>query len=163
MHGELRELYQEVILDHGRHPRNFRAVPTAPYQAKGDNPMCGDRIQVYLTLAPDGAIADVAFDGRGCAISQASASLMTEILPGKTRAEADAMFRALHEMCTQQDYDPAHHADADAEAMERLAVLSGVREFPMRVKCATLAWHTVKAALAGDGKATTECTGTVEA
>ncbi|MBM3492063.1 MAG: SUF system NifU family Fe-S cluster assembly protein [Alphaproteobacteria bacterium] len=156
MQDSLRELYQEVILDHGRHPRNFRAVPQAPNQAKGNNPMCGDRIQVYLTLDADGHIADAAFDGRGCAISQASASLMTEILPGKTREEALALFRALHELCTKEHYDVAAHADADPEAMERLAVLSGVREFPMRVKCATLAWHTMKAALAGEGKATTE-------
>lgn len=156
MLDELRELYQEVILDHGKHPRNLRHPADANREARGNNPMCGDRITVYLTIDPDGRIADAAFQGKGCAISQASASMMTELVRGKTQAEAEALFRSFHRMCTEDDFDPEAVPSADADAMERLQVLSGVREFPMRVKCATLAWHTMNAAMKGKGKATTE-------
>lgn len=156
MLDELRELYQEVILDHGRRPRNLRRPPDANRHAEGDNPMCGDRITVYLKLGPDERIEDVAFQGRGCAISQASASMMTELLVGKSRQEIESLFHCFHQMCTQDDFDPERCEGADMEALERLQVLSGVREFPMRVKCATLAWHTMQAALNGEERVSTE-------
>lgn len=156
MLGELRELYQEVILDHGKHPRNHRHPADANREGKGYNPLCGDRVTVYLTLDDAGLIGDAAFEGKGCAISQASASMMTEILRGQSAAQAQALFTAFHELCTRDDYDPAAHPDVDPEAMERLSVLSGVREFPTRVKCATLAWHAMDAALKGGGKTSTE-------
>jgi nitrogen fixation protein NifU and related proteins len=152
---ELRELYQEVILDHGRNPRNFRHPEHPSHEAQGFNPMCGDRITVYLTVGDAGLIEDVAFEGRGCAISQASASMMTEMLVGRTVEQADVLFRSFHAMCTGND-DAAAVADGDEEAVERLQVLSGVREFPTRVKCATLAWHAMQAALHGKQKVTTE-------
>jgi nitrogen fixation NifU-like protein len=153
--SDLRELYQEVILDHGKRPRNFRHPVDANREAKGDNPLCGDKVTIYLKLSADHSIEDVAFQGRGCAISTASASLMTEILKGKTEDEAKALFGALHDMCTQDDAVPDLPAALEDE-FERLQVLSGVRQYPMRVKCATLAWHTMKAALEGAGKASTE-------
>lgn len=153
--SDLRDLYQEVILDHGKRPRNFRHPADANREAKGDNPLCGDKVTIYLRLSPAGVIDDVAFEGRGCAISTASASLMTEILKGKTEAEADALFGAFHHMCTHDDEAPALPAALEDE-FDRLQVLSGVRQYPMRVKCATLAWHTMKAALDGGGTASTE-------
>ncbi len=156
MFDELRELYQEVILDHGRNPRNHREPEDASHSARGDNPVCGDRITVYLKLDSDERIADAAFIGRGCAISQASASMMTEIVQGKTVAEARRLFDSFHEMCTRDDYDAGTQDAADQEALERLQVMAGVREFPMRVKCATLAWHTMNAAVEGGEAATTE-------
>jgi len=156
MLDELRELYQEVILDHGRHPRNHRRPENANREARGDNPICGDRIAVYLKLGADGTIEDAAFIGRGCAISQASASMMTEIVKGRSADAAKALFASFQEMCTRDDYDAATHPEADPEAMERLAVMSGVREFPMRVKCATLAWHTLNAAMEGQDTVSTE-------
>ncbi len=156
MFDDLRDLYQEVILDHGRNPRNFGRPDSFNRTAKGDNPMCGDKIAVYLTLAPDGSIQDAHFDGRGCAISQASASLMTEILKGKSQAEAEALFGHFHDMCTKDDHEHTDHGPVDEEAFEKLQVLSGVREFPMRVKCATLAWHAMNAALHGEEKTSTE-------
>ena len=156
MLDELRELYQEVILDHGRNPRNQRHPDDANREAHGDNPICGDRIDVYLKITPNGLIEDAAFIGRGCAISQASASMMTEIVRGKSEAEAKAIFQSFHDMCTADDYDPAAHPEADAEAMERLEVMAGVHEFPMRVKCATLAWHTMNAAMTGSNNVSTE-------
>ncbi len=152
--SDLRDLYQEVILDHGKRPRNFRAMPGADRAAKGDNPLCGDKVTVFLKLADGGAIADVAFQGRGCAISTASASLMTELLKGKGVAEAEALFGAFHQMCTQDE--PPSIAAALQDDFDRLQVLSGVRNYPMRVKCATLAWHTMKAALEGQNAASTE-------
>jgi nitrogen fixation NifU-like protein len=155
MFDELRELYQEVILDHGKHPRNYRELPDANHQARGDNPVCGDRIIVFLKVDGDNRIADVSFQGRGCAISQASASMMTEILVGKTVEEAETLFKHFHEMVMNADFDAAA-AGADQDALDRLQVLSGVREFPMRVKCATLAWHTMHAALEGEDIASTE-------
>ena len=153
--SDLRDLYQEVILDHGKRPRNFRHPADANREAKGDNPLCGDEVTIYLKLSPAKTIEDVAFEGRGCAISTASASLMTEILKGKSEDEAKALFGALHHMCTQDDAVPELPKDLEDE-FDRLQVLSGVRQYPMRVKCATLAWHTMKAALEGAEKASTE-------
>lgn len=153
--SDLRELYQEVILDHGKRPRNFRHPADANREAKGDNPLCGDKVTIYLKLSATGVIDDVAFEGRGCAISTASASLMTELLKGKSEAEANALFGAFHHMCTQDDGAPALPKNLEDE-FDRLQVLSGVRQYPMRVKCATLAWHTMKAALEGAEKASTE-------
>ena len=147
MFDDLRDLYQEVILDHGRKPRNFRRLEDADRSARGDNPMCGDRLELFLKLAPDGSIADAAFLGRGCAISTASASLMTEVVKGKSPEAAHALadrFRTL----AMTGGCPECGADL-AEEMERLEPLSGVHEFPSRVKCATLAWHTLNAALDG--------------
>lgn len=153
---DLRDLYQEVILDHGRNPRNFRRLAQPTCSARGDNPICGDMLSIDLVIDDEGRIADVSFEGKGCAISVASASLMTEVLKGKTREEAEQLFQTLHELCTRDDFDPALAEVADEEALERLQVLSGVREFPVRVKCATLPWHTMKSALSGEGRATTE-------
>ena len=155
MLDELRDLYQEVILDHGRNPRNHRRPEDANRHATGDNPICGDAVVVHLTIDAEGTIRDAAFEGKGCAISIASASLMTDVLRGKTEAEARALFENFHQMCTNDDFDIAAVTD-HAEALERLQVLSGVRAFPMRVKCATLAWHTMAAAMASENDATTE-------
>ncbi len=156
MMDELRELYQEVILDHGKHPRNLRKIADADYQAHGNNPLCGDKVTVYLKLDPDGRIADVAFEGRGCAISTASASMMTEILKGRTRDEAQRLFEHFHAMCTGEEEPAEPRPGEDPDAFERLQMLSGVRQFPMRVKCATLAWHTMNAAMSGQSKVSTE-------
>ncbi len=139
--NEFRELYQEVILDHGRNPRNFRAALEGEMTAHGHNPLCGDRIQVHVQLG-NGVIENIAFHGEGCAISTASASMMTQSLKGRTVEEAESMFGAFHKLITGSD-DP----DGGLEGLGKLAVFSGVREFPVRVKCATLAWHTFKAAL----------------
>ena len=139
--SELGDLYQEVILDHNRRPRNFRAIETARRQ-EGYNPLCGDRLTLFVKLEGD-RIADVAFQGSGCAISKASASLMTEALKGKTVAEARELFEKFHEMITSSP-------DTAAPDLGKLSVLSGVREYPTRVKCASLAWHTLKAAVAGE-------------
>jgi len=138
MSSDLEELYQEVILDHNKRPRNFRAIENGR-KAEGYNPLCGDRLTVYLRLA-DGVIADASFQGAGCAISKASASLMTESMKGKTLAEADALFERFHRMITAPPEEPA-------EDLGKLSVFSGVRRFPIRVKCATLAWHTLRAAV----------------
>jgi nitrogen fixation NifU-like protein len=155
MLDELRELYQEVILDHGRNPRNHRHPEDANRRAHGNNPICGDTLVVYLAVGDDGVIRDAAFEGKGCAISIASASMMTGILKGKTVARARALFERFHDMCTQDDFDP--EAVDDDDDLDRLQVLAGVRAFPMRVKCATLAWHTLQAALAhSDNSVTTE-------
>jgi nitrogen fixation protein NifU and related proteins len=140
--SDLRELYQEVILDHSRQPRNFRRPDHANREAKGDNPLCGDKVAVFLTIE-DGKVTDVGFQGRGCAISMASASLMTEIVKGKTEAEARALFESFHDEMTGKS---TCHGAAAGE-LDKLTVLSGVREYPMRVKCATLSWHTLMAAL----------------
>lgn len=155
MMDELRELYQEVILDHGKNPRNFRHPDDANREAKGENPMCGDRFMVYLTLK-DGVVADVAFQGRGCAISTASASMMTELVKGRTEAEAKTLFSAFHDLCTKEDHDHSDHGNVSEDDMERLMVLSGVRQFPVRVKCATLAWHAMAAAIDGEDKISSE-------
>jgi nitrogen fixation NifU-like protein len=156
MMDELRELYQEVILDHGKHPRNLRKLPDANRHAHGNNPLCGDRVTVYMKIGRDGLIEDVSFEGRGCAISTASASMMTEILKGRTEAEAHRLFEHFHAMCTGDETAFAPREDEDPDAFERLLMLSGVRQFPMRVKCATLAWHTMNAAMAGETKVSTE-------
>ena len=156
MLDELRELYQEVILDHGRNPRNLGHPAGANRQALGNNPVCGDTLTVFLRVDDQGVIQDAAFVGHGCAISVASASLMTEILKGKTTEEAEGLFDSVHRMCTEEDFDPGSVEAADEDALDRLAVLSGVREFPVRVKCATLAWHTMSAAVKGEQEVTTE-------
>ena len=140
MDGNLRELYQEVIFDHNRQPRNFHDMPEADHHADGHNPLCGDQLTVYLRINND-VIEDVSFVGHGCAISTASASLMTEAVKGKTVAEVEALFKDFHALLT--DTPPERD-------FGKLAVLTGVREFPARVKCATLAWHTLHNALIGD-------------
>ena len=145
MSGDLADLYQEVIIDHGRRPRNFRELEGATRTAEGVNPLCGDQLTLYVKLA-DGHIADIAFQGSGCAISQASASLMTAALKGKTEQEALALFGRVHTMLTE-----GPDREAGVAELGKLAVLSGVWEFPMRVKCATLAWHTLRSALEPDG------------
>jgi nitrogen fixation NifU-like protein len=149
--SDLRELYQEVILDHSKRPRNFGRLEGATHHADGDNPLCGDRIHLELEMAGD-RVKDVRFEGQGCAISTASASLMTEALKGLTRDEADALFHKMHETCTgQPDAKPATAAPAQADVdIGKLAVFEGVRQYPLRVKCATLAWHTLRNALAGE-------------
>ncbi len=152
--GDLRDLYQEVILDHGRKPRNFRRLDDASLTARGDNPMCGDRMELFLKTAPDGAIAEAAFQGRGCAISMASASLMTETVRGKSPAQAKEMGERFRELAMTGTCPEC--GEALAEDMERLTPLSGVHEFPSRVKCATLAWHTLNAALDGAKEASSE-------
>lgn len=147
--SDLRDLYQEVIIDHSRHPRNFGRLELANHRAEGYNPLCGDKLTVYLKM-DNGVIRDLGFEGEGCAISTASASLMTEALKGKTEAEAEAMFAGFHALVTGETA-PA------AAALGKLEVLGGVREFPVRVKCATLAWHTLHAALLDQsGTVTTE-------
>jgi nitrogen fixation NifU-like protein len=140
--SDLRELYQEVILDHSKQPRNFRRPGNANREARGDNPLCGDKVTVFLTIE-DGKVADVGFQGRGCAISMASASLMTDIIKGKSEAEARVLFERFHDEMTGKS---ACHGAAAGE-LDKLTVLSGVRDYPMRVKCATLSWHTLMAAL----------------
>jgi nitrogen fixation NifU-like protein len=147
--GELSDLYQEVILDHNRRPRNFRVLDDATHQAEGYNPLCGDRLQLFLTVDDDGVITDVGFQGSGCAISKASASLMTDCLKGCPVADACTLFERFRQMVTTPP-------DAEVEDLGKLSVLAGVREFPVRVKCASLAWHTLKAALDRAQKTTTE-------
>jgi nitrogen fixation NifU-like protein len=135
---DLRELYQEVILDHGKRPRNFRFPEGHNHEAEGYNPLCGDRLTLKLVVDGD-RIVDAGFQGSGCAISTASASTMTEAIKGKTRAEVEAIFQSFHALVTGGGGDPS--------ALGKLAVFGGVAEFPMRVKCATLSWHTLRAAL----------------
>lgn len=142
MSDGLRDLYQEVVLDHGRKPRNFREPAGANRRAEGVNPLCGDQITVYLKLAGD-LIEDIGFQGAGCAISKASASMMTGAVKNKTKAEADALFQRVHAMLT------GGPGKTDAEKLGKIAALSGVWEFPARVKCASLAWHTLRSALEG--------------
>jgi len=141
--SELSELYQEVILDHNRQPRNFQELKDADFKAEGYNPLCGDQLTVFLKMKGD-LIEDLSFIGSGCAISKASASLMTLSLKGKTKAEADQMFQKFHRMVTGRP-----HAPVDPD-LGKLAVFSGVCEFPSRVKCASLAWHTMKSAIEGN-------------
>lgn len=145
--SELDELYQDIVLDHGRRPRNFRVMESSNHEAEGFNPLCGDRIHLYLQVE-DGIIGDVSIQGSGCAISTASASLLTEVLRGKTEDEARRVFQDVHDMITG---DPtAGRSDDEVEQLGKLAALSGVRQFPARVKCATLVWHTLIKALDGD-------------
>lgn len=138
---DLRELYQEVILDHTRNPRNFHELKDATAKATGNNPLCGDQVTVYLKMQGD-RIVDAAFQGQGCAISKSSASLMTDAVKGKTTAEAEALFAKFHEMITAKPGSPV-----DQKVLGKLAVFQGVSEFPLRVKCASLSWHTLKSAL----------------
>jgi nitrogen fixation NifU-like protein len=140
MDSELRDLYQDLILDHGKTPRNHKELPGATATAEGNNPLCGDKCRVYATISGD-EIADVSFLGKGCAISQASASLMTQAVKGHTCDEARSLFERLQRMVK----DTA--TEDDLEALGKLAALAGVKEFPMRVKCATLPWHTLLAAI----------------
>lgn len=144
--SELRDLYQSVILDHSKRPRNFREPEGANRTADGFNPLCGDKITVYLELEDD-VVKDVGFSGSGCAISMASASLMTESIKGRSAAYAQRLFEGFHELVAG---DPGE--EADHEKLGKLTVLGGVREFPVRVKCATLAWHTLRSALDGTGE-----------
>lgn len=153
MSDDLRDLYQDLILDHSKHPRNFNALPKANHEALGHNPLCGDKIDLFVSVDDQGVIRDVGFQGSGCAISVASASMMTEMIKGKTVAEAAKLFDYLHKSCT------GHNADAtglDEDAIDHIDALSGVRDYPIRVKCATLAWHTLQAALKDEKKTTTE-------
>jgi len=144
---DLSGLYQEVILDHSKRPRNFRVLADATTHADGYNPLCGDRLTLYLRMNGD-RIGDISFKGSGCAISTASASILTETLKGKTRAQAAGLFDRFHSLVTG-------HGNGDGAELGKLAVFSGVSEFPARVKCATLAWHTLKSALAGDSQVAT--------
>jgi nitrogen fixation NifU-like protein len=189
MFDDVRDLYQEIILDHGRHPRNFRRIADADGQAEGDNPMCGDRVAVWVKRGADGRLADVSFEGRGCAICIASGSLMTELCVGHNDAEARVLVGAVRDFAMggrpltpalspnsssmgergkQEGSDPSPHPLPPgegrgegppawlADALERLAPLSGVADYPSRVKCATLAWHALDAALKDGGRVSTE-------
>lgn len=147
---DLKDLYRDVIVDHNRSPRNFRSVEPPRREADGHNPLCGDKLRVYLRLDGD-TISDIAFEGSGCAISVASASLMTEALMGKTEVEAIALFDRMHALLTEDSPEAP-----DPVALGKLAALSGVREYPTRVKCASLCWHTMKSALTGGDVVTTE-------
>jgi nitrogen fixation NifU-like protein len=144
--ADLRDLYQEVILEHSKAPRNYRELKPADHKAEGFNPLCGDRFTVYLQMDGD-SIRDISFQGSGCAISKASASMMTQSLKGKSRADADKLFNNFHSVVT------GHGGTGNQEELGKLTVFSGVSEFPLRVKCATLAWHTLQAALQGKQEA----------
>ena len=146
MTSELRELYQETILDHSRKPRNFGALPEANHTAEGYNPLCGDRARIDLAVEGD-VIKDIRFQGAGCSIFTASASMMTEGVKGKTRPQAEALFERFHDLITS---DPQQASRRAIPELGKLTVFAGVSEFPVRVKCAALAWHTLKAALAGE-------------
>ena len=148
--SELSELYQQVILDHNKKPRNFHKLETANRRAEGYNPLCGDQLNVYLDVEGD-QVKDVAFEGSGCAISKASASMMTQAVKGKTKAEAEQLFNEFHRMVTGE-----LDAEADPNNLGRLTIFAGVREFPVRVKCATLSWHTMHAALNNEESVSTE-------
>ena len=148
--SELSELYQQVILDHNKKPRNFRKLDTPTHRAEGHNPLCGDQLTVYLSLDND-AVKDVSFEGSGCAISKAAASMMTQAVKGKSRPEVVKLFDEFHRMVTgelDEENTPNH--------LGNLKIFAGVREFPVRVKCATLSWHTLNAALQNQSKASTE-------
>jgi nitrogen fixation NifU-like protein len=146
---DLKDLYRDIIVDHNRHPRNFREMPQADRRADGFNPLCGDKLTMFVQL--DGErIADVSFHGSGCAISVASASLLTESVKGKTVAEAELLFQQMHQLLTRED------AGIDVASLGKLGALSGVREFPARVKCASLCWHTLDAALHRQDQVSTE-------
>jgi nitrogen fixation NifU-like protein len=142
---DLRELYQELILDHSKKPRNYREIPNASRKVEGFNPLCGDHFTVYLEMDGD-VVKDVSFQGSGCAISKASASLMTQALKGKSKDEAEKLFTRFHELVTGKTQN------GDTEQLGKLVVFSGVSEFPVRVKCASLAWHAMKAALEGEAE-----------
>jgi nitrogen fixation NifU-like protein len=152
MDDSLRELYQDVILDHSRHPRHFGALAGATHVGEGYNPLCGDRVKIYLSLDGRNRIADIKFEGKGCAISQASASLMTDMLVGRSLDEAEKLMRGFLHLVKGE----SNPGELDVDDRERLEVMAGVSAFPMRVKCATLAWHTMKSALEGGGTAKAE-------
>ena len=151
MDDTLRELYQDVILDHSKHPRHFGKLDEATNTAQGHNPLCGDRVTMYLKVDANDRIAEIAFEGKGCAISQASASLMTDMIVGRTVAEAEKLMGGFLHLVKGEDA-----GDLNADDRERLDVMAGVSAFPMRVKCATLAWHTMKSALESGETAKTE-------
>jgi nitrogen fixation NifU-like protein len=152
MDESLRELYQEVILDHSRHPRHFGALEGATHTGEGLNPLCGDRVKIYLMMDQANRISEIKFEGKGCAISQASASLMTDMLVGRSIAEAEKLMGGFLHMVKGE----ADIGELNADDRERLEVMAGVSAFPMRVKCATLAWHTMKSALEGGQSAKSE-------
>jgi len=146
---DLKDLYRDIIVDHNRHPRNFREIPDADCRADGFNPLCGDKLTVFVKL-DGGRISDVSFNGSGCAISIASASLLTESVKGRTVPEAEVLFSQMHQLLTRDD------VDIDVTSLGKLGALSGVREFPARVKCASLCWHTLDAALHQQQQVSTE-------
>ncbi|HEY6047223.1 MAG TPA: SUF system NifU family Fe-S cluster assembly protein [Pyrinomonadaceae bacterium] len=148
--SELSELYQQVILDHNKKPRNFHKLETANRTAEGYNPLCGDQLHIYLEVEND-QVKDISFEGTGCAIFKASASMMTQAVKGKTKAQSEQLFQEFHRLLTGEidDEDAGSH-------LGKLTIFSGVREYPVRVKCATLSWHTMRAALEGEDQATTE-------
>lgn len=148
--SELSELYQETILEHNKNPRNFRDIPDADNMADGNNPLCGDALRVYVKMDGD-RVSDVAFKGSGCAISKASASMMTQTVKGKTREEAELLFDEFHRMVTG-----GLDIEEDENHLGKLKIFAGVLEFPARVKCASLSWHTLNAALHGEGEVSTE-------
>ncbi|HEV2707607.1 MAG TPA: SUF system NifU family Fe-S cluster assembly protein [Pyrinomonadaceae bacterium] len=148
--SELSELYQQVILDHNKKPRNFRKLETANRKAEGFNPLCGDQLTVYMEM-DEGVVRDVAFEGSGCAISKAAASMMTQAVKGKTREEAQTLFREFHAMVTGELDE-----ETTPNGLGHLKIFAGVRDYPARVKCASLSWHTMHAALEGEETATTE-------
>ena len=148
--SELSELYQQVILDHNKKPRNFRKLETANHTAEGYNPLCGDQLTVYLNLE-DNTVKEVAFEGSGCAISKAAASMMTQAVKGKSKAEVEHLFQEFHSMVTGE-----LNEETEANSLGNLKIFAGVREFPVRVKCATLPWHTLHAALNKEAQVSTE-------
>ncbi len=148
--SELSDLYQEVILEHNKNPRNFREIDDADQTADGKNPLCGDALRVYLKMDGD-VVGDVAFKGSGCAISKASASMMTQAVKGKSKAEAETLFNEFHQMVTGE-----MDTDTQENHLGKLKIFAGVLEFPARVKCASLSWHTLHAAMQGEDAVTTE-------
>jgi nitrogen fixation protein NifU and related proteins len=148
--SELSELYQQVILDHNKKPRNFRKLETANHSAEGYNPLCGDQLTIYMNLEDD-RVTDVGFEGSGCAISKASASMMTQAVKGKSKEQAEALFKEFHSMVTGELDE-----ENEENTLGNLKIFAGVREFPVRVKCATLPWHTMHAALNKEDQASTE-------
>ena len=148
--SELNDLYQETILEHNKNPRNFRAIENADQEADGNNPLCGDALRVYVKMNGD-LVEDVAFKGSGCAISKASASMMTQVVKGKSREDAEVLFDEFHRMVTG-----GLDVETDENHLGKLKIFAGVLEFPARVKCASLSWHTLNAALRGEGEISTE-------
>jgi nitrogen fixation protein NifU and related proteins len=148
--SELSELYQQVILDHNKKPRNFRKLETANHSAEGFNPLCGDQLTVYLNLEDD-TVKEVGFEGSGCAISKAAASMMTQAVKGKSKEQVESLFQEFHSMVTGE-----LNEETDENSLGNLKIFAGVREFPVRVKCATLAWHTLHAALNKEAQVSTE-------
>jgi nitrogen fixation protein NifU and related proteins len=148
--SDLRELYQEVIAEHNKNPRNFRCMKDANRMAVGVNPLCGDKLTVYMKVDDQDVVTDVSFEGTGCAISVSSASIMTQMLKGKKITDAERLFKTFHDAVTKEDQQP------NPETLGKIAVLTGVRAYPSRVKCATLSWHTMHAALEGEEWVSTE-------